>query len=51
MKKLSGKLLVGAVISFALVSQSFASEKVTVFAAASLTNALNEISAQYKQEK
>lgn len=51
MKKLSGKLLVGAVISFALVSQSFASEKVTVFAAASLTNALNEISAQYKKEK
>ncbi len=51
MKKLSGKLLAGAVISFALVSQSFASEKVTVFAAASLTNALNEISAQYKQEK
>jgi molybdate transport system substrate-binding protein len=50
MKKLSGKLLAGAVISFALVSQSFASEKVTVFAAASLTNALNEISAQYKQE-
>lgn len=28
-----------------------ASEKITVFAAASLTNALNEISAQYKQEK
>ncbi|EEG84044.1 molybdate ABC transporter, periplasmic molybdate-binding protein [Proteus penneri ATCC 35198] len=50
-EKLSGKLLAGAVISFALVSQSFASEKVTVFAAASLTNALNEISAQYKQEK
>lgn len=51
MKKLSGKLLAGAVISFALVSQSVASEKITVFAAASLTNALNEIAAQYKQEK
>lgn len=51
MKKLSGKLLAGAIISFALVSQSMASEKITVFAAASLTNALNEISAQYKQEK
>lgn len=51
MKKLSGKLLAGAVISFALVSQSVASEKITVFAAASLTNALSEIAAQYKQEK
>lgn len=51
MKKLSGKLLAGAVITFALASQSFASEKITVFAAASLTNALNEISAQYKQDK
>ena len=51
MKKLSGKLLAGAIISFAFVSQSMASEKITVFAAASLTNALNEISAQYKQEK
>ena len=41
MKKLSGKLLAGAIISFALVIQSMASEKITVFAAASLTNALN----------
>ncbi len=37
-------------MSFALVSNSGAAEKVTVFAAASLTNALNDIAEQYKKD-
>ncbi|PHM71489.1 molybdate ABC transporter substrate-binding protein [Xenorhabdus sp. KJ12.1] len=44
------QLLAGAVVSFALVSNTWAAEKVTVFAAASLTNALNDIAEQYKKD-
>ncbi|WP_036774398.1 molybdate ABC transporter substrate-binding protein [Photorhabdus australis] len=50
MKKSFSKLLTGVVFSFSLVWQVWATEKVTVFAAASLTNALDDISRQYKQE-
>ncbi|OBU07196.1 molybdate ABC transporter substrate-binding protein [Morganella psychrotolerans] len=51
MKKQFSKLLAGVVISAAMMSQAWAAEKVVVFAAASLTNAVDEISAKYKQEK
>lgn len=51
MKKQFSKLLAGVVISAAVMGQAWAAEKVTVFAAASLTNAVDEISAKYKQEK
>ncbi|KLU15170.1 MULTISPECIES: molybdate ABC transporter substrate-binding protein [Xenorhabdus] len=44
-------LLTGAVVSFALAGNVWAADKVTVFAAASLTNALDEIAAQYKKEQ
>ncbi|MBD2815739.1 molybdate ABC transporter substrate-binding protein [Xenorhabdus sp. Flor] len=44
------QLLTAAVVSFALVGNGWAAEKVTVFAAASLTNALNDIAGQYKKE-
>ncbi|MCW7763548.1 molybdate ABC transporter substrate-binding protein [Photorhabdus luminescens] len=50
MKKSFGKLLVGVVVSFALTWQVWATEKVTLFAAASLTNALDDIALQYKQK-
>ncbi|MEK9497376.1 molybdate ABC transporter substrate-binding protein [Photorhabdus sp. P32] len=50
MKKSFGKLLVGVVVSFALTWQAWATEKVTLFAAASLTNALDDIALQYKQK-
>ncbi len=43
-------LLAGTAVSLSLVSSAFAAEKVTVFAAASLTNALNEISSLYQKE-
>ncbi|MDC9596429.1 molybdate ABC transporter substrate-binding protein [Xenorhabdus anantnagensis] len=51
MKKKVYQLLTGAVISFALIGNAWAADKVTVFAAASLTNALADIAAQYKKEK
>ncbi|TDB49057.1 molybdate ABC transporter substrate-binding protein [Photorhabdus khanii] len=51
MKKSFAKLLAGVIVSFTLTWQAWATEKVTVFAAASLTNALDDISIQYKQEK
>ncbi|CDH26200.1 molybdate ABC transporter substrate-binding protein [Xenorhabdus bovienii] len=51
LKKSMYQLLTGAVVSFALVGNSWSAEKVTVFAAASLTNALNDIAAQYKKEQ
>ncbi|WP_118985380.1 molybdate ABC transporter substrate-binding protein [Photorhabdus sp. CRCIA-P01] len=51
MKKSFGKLLVGVVVSFALTWQVWATEKVTLFAAASLTNALDDIAALYKREQ
>ncbi|WP_340616716.1 molybdate ABC transporter substrate-binding protein [Xenorhabdus entomophaga] len=51
MKKKVYQLLTGAVVSFVLVGNVWATDKVTVFAAASLTNALDDIAAQYKKEK
>lgn len=51
MKNKVYQLLTGAVISFALAGNVWAADKVTVFAAASLTNALDDITAQYKKEK
>lgn len=50
MKKNLIKLLAGATITLSMASQSIAAEKITVFAAASLTNAMNEISEQYKKD-
>ncbi|CDG21986.1 Molybdate-binding periplasmic protein [Xenorhabdus poinarii G6] len=51
MKKNVYRLLTGAVASFAFIGNLWATDNVTVFAAASLTNALDEIAAQYKKEK
>ncbi|PHM39442.1 molybdate-binding periplasmic protein ModA [Xenorhabdus mauleonii] len=51
MKKTVHQLLIGAVVSVALAGNGWAADKVTVFAAASLTNALDDIAAQYKKEK
>ncbi|OCA54479.1 molybdate ABC transporter substrate-binding protein [Photorhabdus namnaonensis] len=51
MRKSFGKLFVGVVVSFALTWQVWATEKVTLFAAASLTNALDDIAALYKREQ
>ncbi|MBI6549685.1 molybdate ABC transporter substrate-binding protein [Xenorhabdus lircayensis] len=51
MEKKVYQLLAGAVVSFALAGNVWAADKVTVFAAASLTNALDDIAAQYKKEK
>ncbi|OTA21533.1 molybdate-binding periplasmic protein ModA [Xenorhabdus beddingii] len=51
MKKKVYQLLTGAVVSFALAGNVWAADKVTVFAAASLTNALDDIAAQYNKEK
>ncbi len=46
------RLAAGAALSFALAGHAAAAEsKVTVFAAASLTNALQDIASQYKAEK
>lgn len=45
-------LALGAALSASLVGQAFAdNSKITVFAAASLTNAMQDIAAQYKKEK
>ncbi|MCE1681031.1 molybdate ABC transporter substrate-binding protein, partial [Enterobacter hormaechei] len=44
-------MLTGAVVSFALAGNVSAADKVTVFAAASLTNALDDIAALYNQKK
>ncbi|MBC8947840.1 MULTISPECIES: molybdate ABC transporter substrate-binding protein [Xenorhabdus] len=51
MKNKVYQLLAGAAVTFALVGNVWAADKVTVFAAASLTNALDDIAAQYKKEK
>ncbi|SFU64876.1 molybdate ABC transporter substrate-binding protein [Xenorhabdus koppenhoeferi] len=51
MKKTMHQLLTGAVVSAVLIGNVWATDKVTVFAAASLTNALDDISAQYKKDK
>ncbi|MGM0937782.1 MAG: molybdate ABC transporter substrate-binding protein [Pseudomonadota bacterium] len=50
MKKSLIKFLAGATITLSMASYSSAAEKITVFAAASLTNAMNEISEQYQKE-
>ncbi|MBD2791614.1 molybdate ABC transporter substrate-binding protein [Xenorhabdus szentirmaii] len=50
MKKKVNQLLIGAVVSL-VVGNAWAENKVVVFAAASLTNALDEIATQYKKEK
>ncbi|HEF8783897.1 molybdate ABC transporter substrate-binding protein [Providencia alcalifaciens] len=50
MKKGLISLVAGATLTLTMAGNSFAAEKITVFAAASLTNALNEISEQYKKE-
>lgn len=46
-----GKLLVGSVLVAGLTAQVQAAEKITVFAAASLTNAMQDIASQYQKEK
>ncbi len=51
MKKNVYRLLTGAVALFAFIGNLWATDNVTVFAAASLTNALDDIAAQYKKEK
>ncbi len=43
------RLSIALVMSVSLAGQALAADKVTVFAAASLTNALEEIAAQYKK--
>lgn len=45
------RLLAGAVLAVGVCQGAQAEDKVTVFAAASLTNALQEIAAQYQQDK
>lgn len=54
MKNQYGKVsywVAGAVLLTAFSGPAFAADKITVFAAASLTNALQDIAVQYKQEK
>jgi molybdate transport system substrate-binding protein len=41
----------GIVLASGLVAQASAAEKITVFAAASLTNALQDIATQYQKGK
>lgn len=43
--------LIGAVVTASLTGQAVAAEKITVFAAASLTNALQDIANRYQQGK
>lgn len=45
------KLVVGTVLAVGVSQVAIAQEKVTVFAAASLTNALQDIAAQYEKGK
>ena len=46
------RLIAGATFSLSLAGQALADEsKITVFAAASLTNAMQDIAAAYKKEK
>src|SRR5476649_1899232 len=51
MKTSWGKLLTASVLVSGLSFQAQAADKVTVFAAASLTNAIQDIAAQYQKEK
>ncbi len=45
-------LFTGAALSFAVAGNALADEgKITVFAAASLTNAMQDIATQYKKRK
>ncbi|MRT04303.1 molybdate ABC transporter substrate-binding protein [Ewingella americana] len=46
-----GKLIAGSVLVAGLATQAQAADKITVFAAASLTNAMQDIAAQYQKEK
>ncbi len=46
-----GKLIAGSVLVAGLAAQAQAADKITVFAAASLTNAMQDIAAQYQKEK
>lgn len=46
-----GKLIAGSVLVVGLAAQAQAADKITVFAAASLTNAMQDIAAQYQKEK
>lgn len=46
------RLVAGATLSFVIAGHALADEgKITVFAAASLTNAIQDIAAEYKKEK
>lgn len=51
MVNLWARLALGAVLTTSVAGQAMAAEKITVFAAASLTNALQDIAQQYKKEK
>lgn len=54
MKNQYGKVsywVAGAVLLTAFSGPAFAADKITVFAAASLTNALQDIAVQYKTRK
>ncbi len=42
---------VAALITVSLAGQAVAADNITVFAAASLTNAMQDIASRYKQEK
>ncbi|MES4612036.1 MAG: molybdate ABC transporter substrate-binding protein [Ewingella sp.] len=46
-----GKLIACSVLVAGLAAQAQAADKITVFAAASLTNAMQDIAAQYQKEK
>lgn len=46
------RLVAGATLSFVIAGHALADEgKITVFAAASLTNAMQDIAAEYKKRK
>lgn len=51
MKASWGKLIAGSVLVAGLATQAQAADKITVFAAASLTNAMQDIATQYQKEK
>ena len=51
MKASWGKLIAGSVLVVGLATQAQAADKITVFAAASLTNAMQDIATQYQKEK
>lgn len=51
MKASWGKLIAGFVLVAGLATQAQAADKITVFAAASLTNAMQDIATQYQKEK